>query len=600
MFVSNSDNLGATMDVKILTHFATTEAPFMMECCVRTENDKKGGHLAQRNEDQQLVLRESAMCLEDDEAAFQDISKHRYFNTNNLWIRLDKLKEIIDKFGGFVPLPMIKNSKTVDPKDDNSQKVLQLETAMGAAIECFQGATAIVVPRTRFAPVKKCDDLMLLRSDAYMINEEIRPVLNPLCNGAAPVMSLDSKKYKLVGNLEEATEGGIPSLVNCERLTIKGLVRMSNKTKFVGVVNIVNNSDEAKYVPAGEVTGTLDLTDAVGLGPLTATAVKTAPIPGQQPGTSGLRKKTKEFMSENYLNNFVQSAFNAVKESGTKLNEGTLLIGGDGRYFNPEAIQIIVKMAVANGVKRIWVGQDGIMSTPAVSAVIRERGPCWQKAFGAFILTASHNPGGPEEDFGIKYNCENGGPAPDALTDAMYSHTKTIKSYKICKDFPTVDLSVPGITTVVGLDGSTEVNVEVISSVDNHVALLKTIFDFSAIKALLDREDFSIIYDTMHGVNGPYAKKVLVDELGQPESVCMNATPLDDFNGGHADPNLTYAKELVAIMGLDKTGAKIDVGDVKVPSFGAAADGDGDRNMILGSQFFRYPIGLARYHCCVC
>jgi UDP-N-acetylglucosamine pyrophosphorylase len=175
MFVSNSDNLGATMDVKILTHFASTEAPFMMECCVRTENDKKGGHLAQRNEDQQLVLRESAMCLEDDEAAFQDISKHRYFNTNNLWIRLDKLKEIIDKFGGFVPLPMIKNSKTVDPKDDNSQKVVQLETAMGAAIECFQGATAIVVPRTRFAPVKKCDDLMLLRSDAYMINEEIRP-----------------------------------------------------------------------------------------------------------------------------------------------------------------------------------------------------------------------------------------------------------------------------------------------------------------------------------------------------------------------------------------------------------------------------------------
>lgn len=589
MFVSNSDNLGATMDVKILTHFATTEAPFMMECCVRTENDKKGGHLAQRNEDQQLVLRESAMCLEDDEAAFQDISKHRYFNTNNLWIRLDKLKEIIDKFGGFVPLPMIKNSKTVDPKDDNSQKVVQLETAMGAAIECFQGATAIVVPRTRFAPVKKCDDLMLLRSDAYMINEEIRPVLNPACNGVAPVMSLDSKNYKLVGNLEEATEGGIPSLVNCERLTIKGLVRMSKKTKFVGVVNIVNNSEEAKYVPAGEITGNLDLTDAVGLGPLTATAVKTAPIPGQQPGTSGLRKKTKEFMGENYLNNFVQSAFNAVKESGTKLNEGTLLIGGDGRYFNPEAIQIIVKMAVANGVKRIWVGQDGIMSTPAVSAVIRERGPCWQKAFGAFILTASHNPGGPEEDFGIKYNCENGGPAPDALTEAMYSHTKTIKSYKICKDFPTVDISVPGTTTVVGLDGSTEVNVEVISSVENHVALLKTIFDFSAIKALLDREDFSMVYDTMHGVNGPYAKKIFVDELGQPESVCMNATPLDDFNGGHADPNLTYAKELVAIMGLDKTGAKIDVGDVKVPSFGAAADGDGDRNMILGSQFFVTP-----------
>jgi len=529
------------------------------------------------------------MCLDEDEAAFQDINKHRYFNTNNLWIRLDKLKEIIDKFGGFVPLPMIKNSKTVDPKDDNSQKVLQLETAMGAAIECFQGASAIVVPRTRFAPVKKCDDLLLLRSDAYIINEECRPVLNPNCSGAAPVMSLDSKKYKLVGNLEEATEGGVPSLVKCDRLTIKGLVRMSKKTKFVGVVNIVNNSDEAKFVPAGEVTGNIDLTDVVGLGQLAVTTVKTSPIPGQEPGTSGLRKKTKVYMSENYLNNFVQAVFNTVKESGTKLSEGTLVIGGDGRYFNSEAIQVIIKMAAANGVKRIWVGENGIMSTPAVSAVIRERGPCWQKAFGSFILTASHNPGGPDEDFGIKYNCENGGSAPDHLTDTMYSHTKTMKTYKICKDFPTVDISAPGITTVVGADASAEVNVEVISSVENHVTLLKSIFDFGAIRALLDRDDFTMVYDTMHGVNGPYAKKIFVDELGQPESVCMNAIPKEDFNGGHADPNLTYAKELVKIMGLDKTGAKIDVGDSKIPSFGAAADGDGDRNMILGSQFFVTP-----------
>jgi len=245
MFVSNSDNLGATLDLKILTHFATTDTPFMMECCERTENDKKGGHLAVRNSDQQLILRESAMCAEEDEDSFQDVTKHRFFNTNNLWIRLDKLKEIIDKFGGFIPLPMIKNSKTVDPKDDNSQKVIQLETAMGAAIECFSGASAIVVPRTRFAPVKKCDDLLLLRSDAYMINADFIPVLNPLCGGKAPVISLDSKKYKLVGKLEEATVGGIPSLVHCERLKIKGLVRMSKKTSFVGDVSIVNNSDES-------------------------------------------------------------------------------------------------------------------------------------------------------------------------------------------------------------------------------------------------------------------------------------------------------------------------------------------------------------------
>ena len=399
MFVSNSDNLGATLDLSILTYFAASDAPFMMECCERTENDKKGGHLAVRNSDKQLILRESAMCADEDEAAFQDITKHRFFNTNNLWVRLDKLKEVINKSGGFIPLPMIKNKKTVDPKDDSSQKVLQLETAMGAAIECFQGATAIVVPRTRFAPVKKCNDLLLLRSDAYVLDNN-KPILNPACGGKAPVMALDSKKYKLVGALEEATPSGLPSLVQCKKLTVKGLVRMGPRTKFVGEVSIVNNSDEAKMVPAGEVTGEIDLTNATGLGELKPTVVATSPIDGQKPGTSGLRKKTKVFMGENYLENFVQSAFTAIIESGTNVSEGSLLIGGDGRYFNPEAIQTIIKMGVANGVKRFWIGQDGLMSTPAVSAVIRERGPVWQKAFGAFILTASHNPGGPEEDFG--------------------------------------------------------------------------------------------------------------------------------------------------------------------------------------------------------
>jgi len=413
--------------------------------------------------------------------------------------------------------------------------------------------------------------------------------LSEACNGKAPVMGLDSKKYKLVGALEEATEGGIPSLVNCERLTVKGLVRMSKKIKFVGEVNIVNNSDEAKFVPAGVVSGNLDLTDSVGLGPLKVSTVKTSPIEGQKPGTSGLRKKTKVFMGENYLNNFVQAAFDSVKESGTNLGEGTLLIGGDGRYYNPEAIQTITKMAVANGVKRIWIGENGLMSTPAVSAVIREKGPIWQKAFGAFILTASHNPGGPDEDFGIKYNCENGGPAPESLTGMMFEKTKTIKSYKICNDLPTIDISAPASQTFVAADGSTEVNIDVISSVDNHVSLLKTIFDFPAIKALLDRDDFTMKYDSMHGVNGPTAKKVLIDELGQSADTCMNAIPKDDFNGGHADPNLTYAKELVEIMGLNKKGEKIDVGDRTIPSFGAAADGDADRNMILGTQFFVTP-----------
>jgi phosphoglucomutase len=527
------------------------------------------------------------MCAPEDEGAFQDVTKHRFFNTNNLWIRLDKLKEIIDRFGGFIPLPMILNKKTVDPKDDASQEVFQLETAMGAAIECFEGATAIVVPRTRFAPVKKCDDLILLRSDAYLLVDN-KPVLNPLLQ-SAPIVSLDSKKYKFVENLEQASVDGIPSLVNCTRLTIKGLVRMSKKTKFVGDVSVVNNSEEAKFIPVGEVTGNVDLTDAMGPGLLKATVVKTKPIAGQLPGTSGLRKKTKEFMSEHYLNNFVQAAFDAIKASGTNLSEGTLLIGGDGRYYNGEAIQTIIKMGAANGVRRFWVGHNGLLSTPAVSAVIRERGPIWQKAFGAFILTASHNPGGPKEDFGIKYNCENGGPAPEKLTDAIYENTLVIKKYLICQDLPTIDISKLGSVSIKSSDGSSEVNVEVIDTTEVHVNLLKTVFDFDAIKAFLRRRDFSLVYDAMHGVNGPYAKKVFVEELGLSDDVCHNCVPKDDFNGGHADPNLTYAKELVATMGLDRTGAKIDVGGRKIPSFGAAADGDGDRNMILGHQFFVSP-----------
>lgn len=574
--------------MKLLTYFAKKGAPFLMECCERTENDKKGGHLAVRSKDKQLILRESAMCADEDEDTFKDISKHKFFNTNNLWIRLDKLKEIVDKFGGFIPLPMIKNKKTVDPKDDSSQKVIQLETAMGAAIEMFEGASAIVVPRTRFAPVKKCNDLLLLRSDAYLIENHM-PVLNPVCGGVAPVIDLDSKLYKLVGALEEATAEGIPSLVYCKKLKVKGPVRMSKKTKFVGSVSIMNTSSEAKFVPTGEVTGDLDLTTATGLGKLKPYSVETSPYEGQKPGTSGLRKKVKVVQQENYLANFVQATFDAVKATGTDISVGTLVIGGDGRFYNPEAIQLIVKMGVANGVKRFWIGENGLLSTPATSAIIRERGPQWKKAYGAFILTASHNPGGPDEDFGIKYNCELGQPAPAYLTDAIYEGTTTIKSYKIAKDFPDVKMDAPGTTLVKSDDGSAEISIEVISSTETHVALLKSIFDFGEIKSLLDRPDFSMVYDSMYGVNGPYAKKVFCEELGQPESFCMNATPKDDFNGGHADPNLTYAKELVAIMGLDRKGLKTDMSGKKIPDFGAAADGDGDRNMILGKQFFVSP-----------
>lgn len=314
------------------------------------------------------------------------------------------------------------------------------------------------------------------------------------------------------------------------------------------------------------------------------TVVNTAPIPGQEPGTSGLRKKTKEFMAPHYLNNFVQAVFDAVIAGGTNVAEGTLLVGGDGRYYNDRAIQTIVQMGVANGVTRFWIGKDGLLSTPAVSATVRERGPVWQTAFGAFILTASHNPGGPDEDFGIKYNTQNGGPAPEYLMQATYNNTLSIKTYKICTAFPEIDISKVGSTKV------GNVVVEVIPSTESHVQLLKTIFDFDAIKSLLDRSDFTMIYDSMHGVNGPYSKSVFVEELGQPESVLTNHIPKDDFNGGHADPNLTYAKELVAAMGLNAKGDKIDVPtDRTIPSFGAAADGDGDRNMILGTQFFVTP-----------
>eukprot|EP00428_Durinskia_dybowskii_P000774 CAMPEP_0170295168 /NCGR_PEP_ID=MMETSP0116_2-20130129/47707_1 /TAXON_ID=400756 /ORGANISM="Durinskia baltica, Strain CSIRO CS-38" /LENGTH=613 /DNA_ID=CAMNT_0010546717 /DNA_START=62 /DNA_END=1903 /DNA_ORIENTATION=- len=318
------------------------------------------------------------------------------------------------------------------------------------------------------------------------------------------------------------------------------------------------------------------------------TTEPTTPIDGQKPGTSGLRKKTKVFMQKNYLNNFVQATFDALKSDGVTVEGGTLVVSGDGRYWNKVAIQVIIKMAVANGVKTVWVGQDGLLSTPAASAVIRTRGAGFVP-FGGFILSASHNPGGIDEDFGIKFNCENGGPAPEKLTEKMFDNTKSIKEYKICKGFPDIDISSPGINLVGG-----KVTVEVFDCTDDHVALLKKVFDFEAIKTLIARKDFSMVYDSMNGVQGPYARRVLVDELGAPESCLMNAVPKEDFGGkdspshGHADPNLTYAVELVAKMGTNKTGEKVGDG-AGVPDFGAAADGDADRNMILGKQWFVSP-----------
>jgi len=589
MFVSNSDNLGATLDMDLLTYFATTDKPFMMECCERTENDKKGGHLAVRRADGQLILRESAQCADEDEPMFQDITRHQYFNTNNLWIRLDKLKEAIDAAGGLIPLPMIKNAKTVDPQDGNSTPVFQLETAMGAAIECFAGAGAVVVPRNRFAPVKKCNDLLMLRSDAYVVTEDHRPVLAPERNGVAPVIDLDSKKFKLVQQLEEATMMGVPSLIKCDRLKVKGTVYFNSRVAFEGNVSIENNSGEPKMLPPGLYKDTkVDLTHAPGLGPLLPVETATSPIAGQKPGTSGLRKKTRVFMEGYYLHNFVQACFDALKAEGTDMS-GTLVIGGDGRYYNGEAIQVILKIAVANGVRRFWIGEKGYLSTPATSAIIRERGPVHKKAFGAFILTASHNPGGPEEDFGIKYNCENGGPAPESLTDLIYQNTTALTKFKIADAFPTIDISAVGTTRVESTDGFQAAVVEVISATEDHINLLKSVFDFGAIQQLLDRPDFDMVYDCMSGVQGPYAKAVFCGELGQPEACLINAEPLEDFGGGHADPNLTYAHNLTEVMGVDSKGLPVTGQAREPPQFGAAADGDADRNMILGRRFFVTP-----------
>ncbi|KAL9456942.1 hypothetical protein AB3S75_006055 [Citrus x aurantiifolia] len=311
------------------------------------------------------------------------------------------------------------------------------------------------------------------------------------------------------------------------------------------------------------------------------TRKETAPIDGQKPGTSGLRKKVKVFTQPNYLHNFVQSTFNAL--SAEKVRGATLVVSGDGRYYSKDAIQIITKMAAANGVRRVWIGQNGLLSTPAVSAVIRERvGSDGSKATGAFILTASHNPGGPNEDFGIKYNMDNGGPAPEGITDKIYENTKTIKEYSIAEDLPDVDISAVGVTSFGGPEG--QFDVEVFDSASDYVKLMKSIFDFESIRKLLSSPKFTFCYDALHGVAGAYAKRIFVEELGAQESSLLNCTPKEDFGGGHPDPNLTYAKELVARMGLSKSNTQDEP-----PEFGAAADGDADRNMILGKRFFVTP-----------
>ncbi len=290
--------------------------------------------------------------------------------------------------------------------------------------------------------------------------------------------------------------------------------------------------------------------------------VHTAPFDDQKPGTSGLRKKVKTFQQAHYLENFVQSTFNALGDC----QDQTLVVGGDGRHYNQTAIQIILKMAAANGFRHVWVGHNGILSTPAASCVIRK-----YRAFGGIILSASHNPAGENGDFGIKFNTANGGPAPESITGAIFNNSLSISQYRI-SDSNDINLAEPGIQT---LDGMT---VEVIDSVADYADLMAALFDFNAIQALLTGGDFRMRFDAMHAVTGPYAKEILEKRLGAPEGTVINGIPLPDFGQGHPDPNLTYAEELVEEMF-----------SAEAPDFGAASDGDGDRNMILGNNVFVTP-----------
>ncbi len=295
---------------------------------------------------------------------------------------------------------------------------------------------------------------------------------------------------------------------------------------------------------------------------MTVTTVPTTPIAGQRPGTSGLRKKVTVFQQPHYLENFVQAIFDSLE--GFKGE--TLVLGGDGRFHNDAAIQTIVRMAAASGFGRVLVGQHGILSTPAASCVIRKH-----RAFGGIILSASHNPGGPEGDFGIKYNTGNGGPAPEKITEAIYANTQSIARY-LTLDAPDVDLAVRGTTTVAGM------TVEVIDSVADHADLLATLFDFERIGALLRSGSFRLCFDAMHAVTGPTAHEIFIERLGAPAASVMNGVPLPDFGGGHPDPNPTYAEDLIKVMFSDDA-----------PDFGAASDGDGDRNMIVGRHFIVTP-----------
>ncbi len=294
---------------------------------------------------------------------------------------------------------------------------------------------------------------------------------------------------------------------------------------------------------------------------MTTKTVTTRVYDGQKPGTSGLRKRVPVFQQEHYLENFVQAIFDSLEGfQGT-----TLVVGGDGRYHNREAVQTIIRMAAANGFGRILVGRDGLLSTPAASNMIRKHG-----AFGGIILSASHNPGGPDGDFGIKYNIGNGGPAPEKITEAIYAHTQTITEYRTL-DIPPIEIGQLGTVRVGDAD------CVIVDPVADYLELMRSLFDFDVIAAAI-RDGLRIRFDSMSAITGPYARAILEGELGSPAGTVMNAEPLPDFGGHHPDPNLIHAKALHDIM----------MGD-DAPDIGAASDGDGDRNLIIGRGIFVTP-----------
>jgi phosphoglucomutase len=290
--------------------------------------------------------------------------------------------------------------------------------------------------------------------------------------------------------------------------------------------------------------------------------VNTQPYSDQRPGTSGLRKKVPVFQQENYLENFVQSIFDSLEGYQGK----TLVVGGDGRYYNRHAVQVILRMAAANGIGRVLVGRGGLLSTPAVSCIIRK-----YQAFGGIVLSASHNPAGPDGDFGIKFNIDNGGPAPEKITEAIYRKSQQLQRYRIA-DCGELDLDNPGEQQL----GS--MCVEIIDPVSDYAELMQHLFDFDRIHSLINSGLFSMRFDAMHAVTGPYAVEIFENRLGVTPDALMNAEPMEDFGGGHPDPNLVYAKQLVDVLFA-----------ANAPDFGAASDGDGDRNMILGHRCFVTP-----------